>query len=80
MAQKNTKESNKDCKSYTIDLSFKLKLKLIVFSFHNFTHREIKLFRHNKFLLQYRYIGKLKITMTISFEKLRYLITFSKHA
>ena len=27
---KNTKESNKDCKSYgTIDLSFKLKLKLI---------------------------------------------------
>ena len=29
MVQKNTKESNKDCKSYgTIDLSFKLKLKL----------------------------------------------------
>ena len=46
---KNTKKSNKDCKSYgTIDLSFKLKLK----SFHNVTHRDIKLFRHNKFLLQ----------------------------
>ena len=72
---KNTKESNKDCKSYgSIDLSFKLKLKLIVFSFHNFSHREIKLFRHNKFLLQYRYVDKLKITMTISFAKLPYNI------
>ena len=34
---KNTKESNKDCKSYgTIDLSFKLKLKLIVFFISQF--------------------------------------------
>ena len=67
MVQKNTKKSNKDCKSYdTIDLSFKLKLK----SFHNFTNREIKLFRHNKFLLQYRYVDILKITIAISFAKL----------
>ena len=58
MVQKNTKESNKDRKSYgTIDLSFKLKLKLIVFFISQF--REIKLFRHNKFLLQYRYVDKL---------------------
>ena len=35
--KKNTKESNKDCKSYvTIDLSFKLKLKLIVFFISQF--------------------------------------------
>ena len=34
---KNTKESNKDCKSYgTVDLSFKLKLKLIVFFISQF--------------------------------------------
>ena len=67
--------SNKSCKLYgTIDLSFKLKLKLIVFSFHNFTHREIKLFRHDKFFLLYRYVDKLKITMTISFAKLPYNI------
>ena len=34
---KNTKESNKDCKPYgTIDLSFKLKLKLIVFFISQF--------------------------------------------
>ena len=34
---KNTKEGNKDCKSYgTIDLSFKLKLKLIVFFISQF--------------------------------------------
>ena len=32
-------------------------------------HREIKLFRHNKCLLQYRYVGKLKITITVSFAK-----------
>ena len=70
---KNTKKSNKDCKSYgTIDLSFKLKLKLK--SFHSFTNREIKLFRHNKFLLQHRYVDKLKITITISFAKLPYNI------
>ena len=32
-----TKESNKDCKSYgTIDLSFKLKLKLVVFCISQF--------------------------------------------
>ena len=37
MVQKNTKESNKDCKSYgTIELSFKLKLKLIVFFISQF--------------------------------------------
>ena len=37
MVQKNTKESNKDCKSYgTIDLSFKWKLKLIVFFISQF--------------------------------------------
>ena len=48
---KNTKESNRDCKSYgTIDLS------LLRFSFHSFTHGEIKLFRHHKFLLQYWYV------------------------
>ena len=34
---KNTKESNKDCKSYgTIDLSFKLNLRLIVFFISQF--------------------------------------------
>ena len=34
---KSTKESNKNCKSYgTIDLSFKLKLKLIVFFISQF--------------------------------------------
>ena len=34
---KSTKESNKDCKSYgTIDLSFKLKLELIVFFISQF--------------------------------------------
>ena len=59
--KKNTKKSNKDCKSYgSIDLSFKLKLKSVIFSFHNFTQREIKLFQHNKLLLQYRYVDKLK--------------------
>ena len=37
MAQKNTKESNKNCKSYnTIYLSFKLKLKLTVFFISEF--------------------------------------------
>ena len=45
--------------------------------FH-FTILRIKLFRHNKFLLQYRYVDKSKITMTISFAKL-YLTIFSKH-
>ena len=70
---KNTKERSKDCKTYgTIDLSFKLKLKLIVF--FNSQFWEIKLFRHNKFLLQYRYVDKLKITMKISFAKLPYNI------
>ena len=34
---KNAKESNKDCESYgTINLSFKLKLKLIVFFISQF--------------------------------------------
>ena len=36
--------------------------------FH-FTILRIKFFRH-KFLLQYQYVDKLKITMTISFAKL----------
>ena len=37
MVKKNTKESNKDCKSYvTIDLSFKLKLQLLVFLISQF--------------------------------------------
>ena len=37
MVQKNAKESNKDCKSYdSIDLSFKLNLKLIVFFISQF--------------------------------------------
>ena len=35
-------------------------LKLIAFSFNNFTHREIKLFRRNKFLLQYRYVKQIE--------------------
>ena len=70
MEQNNAKESNKDCKSYgTIDLSFKLKVKLIVFFISQF-YALIKFFRHNKFLLQYRYVDKLNITMTISFAKL----------
>ena len=68
---KNTKESSKDCKSYgTIDLSFKLKLKLIVFFISQFFAWGDKLFPHNKFILQYRYVDNLKITMTISFAKL----------
>ena len=38
MVQKNKKESNKYCKSYgTIDLNFKLKLKLIAFFISQFT-------------------------------------------
>ena len=37
MVQKNTKESNRNCESYgTIDFSFKLKLKLIVFFISQF--------------------------------------------
>ena len=74
---KNTKESNKDCKSYgTIDLSFNMEVEVNC-TFH-FTILCIKLFRHNKFLLQYRYVDKLKITVTICFAKL-YLTIFSRH-
>ena len=37
MAQKNTKESRKDCKSHgTIDFSLKLRLKVIVFFISQF--------------------------------------------
>ena len=36
-------------------------LKLIAFfSFDNFTHGEIKLFRHDKFLLQYWYVEQIE--------------------
>ena len=46
----------------TTDLSFKIAIggSLLHFSFNNFTHREIKLFRHNKFLLQYWYIERIE--------------------
>ena len=74
MVQKNTKESNKDYKSYR----FKFQVEVEVNCIFHFTILCIKLFRHNKFLLQYWYVDKLKITITICFAKL-YLTIFSKH-
>ena len=49
---------------------FKFQVEVEVNCIFHFTILHIKLFRHNKFLLQYQYIDKLKITITISFAKL----------
>ena len=57
---------------------FKFQVEVEVNCIFHFTILHNKLLRHNKFLLQYRYVDKLKITMTISFAKL-YLAIFSKH-
>ena len=48
---------------------FKFQVEVKVNCIFHFTILHIKLFQHNKFLLQYQYIDKLKITMTISFAK-----------
>ena len=47
---------------FTIDLSFKIAIgrSQLYFSFHNFKYGEIKLFRHNKFLLQYGYVEQIE--------------------
>ena len=49
---------------------FKFQVEVEVNCIFHFIILRIKLFRHNKFFLQYRYVDKLKITMTISFAKL----------
>ena len=48
---------------------FKFQVEVEVNCIFHFTILCIKLFRH-KFFLQYQYVDKLKITMTISFAKL----------